>query len=304
MTDVLHLQSQDGSANASIQTSLGFNLFDWRVDGEPLLWADPDFASGTQRPSGSGIPILFPFPGRVEGGEFEWEGKNYKIDSDDGRGNAIHGFVYDRPWSAQQLSGDRVRGTFRAKTVDPKILDQWPADFEIEVEYALHASSLVSEFTVRALETPLPCGLGLHPYFRADISADAKPVGLTSPLNQRWPLENMNPTGTQETDDRFSQGAMLNQVSLDDVLSFEKATSESIEYRSTLTTSRSIVVRHQDDFPHCVLYTPPHREAVCIEPYSCIPNAIKQVGTAREDYGLRILQPGEVWRSTVTYEVI
>src|SRR5215813_8534113 len=56
-------------ASARILVSLGFNCFSWRPmlpDGlREMLWAHQDFAAGNEGPSGSGIPLLFPFPGRL-----------------------------------------------------------------------------------------------------------------------------------------------------------------------------------------------------------------------------------------------
>ena len=41
----------------------------------------------------------------------------------------------------------------------------------------------------------------------------------------------------------------------------------------------------------CVVYTPPHREAICIEPLTCAPSAV--VLAARGiDAGWRVLPPG------------
>ena len=53
-----------------------------------INWSAPGFAEGPQRPSGSGIPVLFPFPGRIQGTVFHWEGKDYSLPAGDGQGNA------------------------------------------------------------------------------------------------------------------------------------------------------------------------------------------------------------------------
>ena len=52
-------------SQAKVFVSLGFNCYEFRVPSPagPLdvLWSVADFSSGQQRPSSSGIPILFPF---------------------------------------------------------------------------------------------------------------------------------------------------------------------------------------------------------------------------------------------------
>ena len=52
---------------AEIAPSLGFNCHRFAVPhGKELvevLWRDPNFLDGTSKPSRSGVPVLFPFPG-------------------------------------------------------------------------------------------------------------------------------------------------------------------------------------------------------------------------------------------------
>ena len=68
MTSILLKDSQTGSS-ARIDPARGFNCFEFtaRVDGREVrvIDADPDFEAGAGRPSGHGIPILFPYPNRI-----------------------------------------------------------------------------------------------------------------------------------------------------------------------------------------------------------------------------------------------
>src|SRR5688572_8288528 len=80
-------------SRAKILAGFGFNCYSFEpvVDGERIetLWSAPDFEAGTARPSGSGIPILFPFAGRMRGTKFEFNGKEYNLPPGDALGNAI-----------------------------------------------------------------------------------------------------------------------------------------------------------------------------------------------------------------------
>ena len=55
-------------------------------------------------------------------------------------------------------------------------------------------------------------------------------------------------------------------------------------------------------FRECIAYTPPHREAICIEPYTCVPGTL---GTSQaiDRYGLRVLSPGDSFSAEVTMRV-
>ena len=53
----------------------------------------------------------------------------------------------------------------------------------------------------------------------------------------------------------------------------------------------TVTQRWDDAFRECVVYTPPHREAICIEPLTCVPSCFEL--TARGiDAGLRVVPPG------------
>ncbi len=55
---------------------------------------------------------------------------------------------------------------------------------------------------------------------------------------------------------------------------------------------RRLLLTFDDQFRECVVFNPPHREAVCIEPYTCVPDAftLDERGIAT---GLRTMAPGE-----------
>jgi aldose 1-epimerase len=52
------------------------------------------------------------------------------------------------------------------------------------------------------------------------------------------------------------------------------------------------------DFRELVAFTPPHRQAVCLEPYTCTTDAIN-LQQAGIDAGWRVLAPGASWSGDV-----
>ena len=134
-------------------SSLGFNCFSWRPvlnDGpREMLWADPDFAAGDKRPSSGGIPLLFPFPGRIGGAKYQFNGREYQLEPGDAFGNAIHGFVFNRPWRVVEHGDAHVVGEFQASVDDPTILEHWPADFRIRVSYEVRGRGACERDSLR-----------------------------------------------------------------------------------------------------------------------------------------------------------
>ncbi len=308
----VRLTHAPSGATAQILPEFGFNCFSWRpvVDGESLdaLWAVPDFAAGTGKPSHSGIPILFPFPGRIRDSAFEYGGKrNVLTASGMNNGNAIHGFVMNRPWEVIEQSEAKVKARFVASQVEPKILEEWPADFELTAEYALTAHSLSFTLTVRNPDSkPLPWALGLHPYFRAPLGQKGSfgDCRLQVPAAKRWELVNVLPTGKQlDVTGAFDlrPGTPIGETAYDDVYGgISGGADQRVCTVNDAANGRQIQVAFGEEYNTVVVYTPPHREAVCIEPYTCVPDVFWLTEQGHE-VGLRVLQPGESFTTHVEF---
>ncbi|MEO8496050.1 MAG: aldose 1-epimerase [Planctomycetota bacterium] len=299
-------------ARASILAGFGFNCYEFVANRQgrqvDVIWSAPGFASGNERASGSGIPLLFPFPGRLRGSTFLWEGRGYQLDAGDGRGNAIHGFVLNRPWRVVEQSESRVVGQFQASVDAPTLLDQWPADFRVTATYELIGNRLVSSFL---FENPddkaLPCGFGTHPYFRLPFGGSSgESCVVTVPVTKHWELVDMLPTGKcAELAEAaaYQRGLRFGEMKFDDVfggLVFEgdNCVSQIIDPESNTQLS----MRFDRSFRELVVYTPPHREAVCVEPYTCVPGTVG-LDVPGVDFGLRVLPPGASFTSRVELEV-
>jgi aldose 1-epimerase len=162
------------------------------------LWAEDGFERGDKRGSGSGIPLLFPFPGRIGGARFRFGNREFELQPGDAFGNAIHGFVLNRPWRVVEQERHRVVGEFQASVDDPAILQSWPADFRIRVSYEVRGPELVSDIQYENTGSdPLPCGFGTHAYFRLPLSegGDAELTRILVPATQVWEAEKMLATG-------------------------------------------------------------------------------------------------------------
>jgi aldose 1-epimerase len=305
------LKDSSSPATATVAPGFGFNCFQFAVErnGKPveILWSAPDFAAGTARPSGSGIPILFPFPGRIAGGVLKWAGGEYRIPAGDGRGNAIHGFVLNRPWRVVEQSDSRVVGEFQASRDDPSILEMWPSDFRIRAAYELHSATLSCRIEVHNPDTrPLPCGLGTHPYFRLPLGGTrADDCVVTLPVTAEWELAELLPTGRRmplADAARYQHGLAFGQMRFDNM--FSGLVGDSL-YRSTIVDPQSKVRVEQSFgriFRECVVYTPPHREAVCVEPYTCVAGAF-DLAEKGIDAGVRMVPPQGTFTANVDIRV-
>lgn len=299
----LTISDPASGASASIAPAMGFNCHSFAVPssgGAPLevLWRAPDFLAGHGKPSHSGIPILFPFAGRIRGTSFAFEGKRYELEAGDGQGNAIHGFVLNRPWRVTERSDSRVAGAFQASQDDPTLLERWPADFRITADYHVAGNTLVTEYRIENPdEKPLPFAFGTHPYFRVPLGgSSAAECRVRAPVQFNWELEGLLPNGRTASPPAagaLARGMAFGAMQLDNVfggLAFEN-------HRCTATlgdpqSKRTMTMTFDDQFTTCVVYNPPHREAVCIEPYTTVPDPFSLRAQGIDPH-LRILRPGE-----------
>jgi aldose 1-epimerase len=304
------IQDPSGST-ASICVSRGFNLFDFQanVDGTlvSVIDSEPGFETGQGRVSGNGIPILFPFPNRIRAGRFSWNGEEYELPSDrvgfDNTGNAIHGFCIDRPWRVIDQSENHVTGEFQLSVDAPDRLDLWPADCSITVRYELAGSTLRTMIEVYNPDSkPLPWGFGTHPYFTLPLSKNSKAAEclVAAPAKSRWELIDCLPTGKKldlPSELEMEDGIYFGTQNLDDVFSDVPdgiVTCSIIDEKAGLEVTQ----RSPEHFNELVIYTPPNRDAICFEPYTCVTDAINLEKQGIQT-GLDVLPADESWSSWI-----
>lgn len=282
---VVTLTDSTGTATADILVSQGFNCFRLTLatqeESFDWLWATEPFARGEERASRCGIPILFPFPGRIGGGQFQWEGHDYRLETNDGQGNAIHGFVHTRPWTIVEQKMDQLIGEISSETFTNEEAALWPAHFRLRADYQLMSDRLITKYTVEnPTHQALPFGLGLHPYFRLPVDPQQRDaVTVQVPVKRQWNLEHLLPTGESQTlahDHPLRLGQSFSSMNYDDVFSEPDVQNRHVtSIVVDRANNRRLMIEAGPEFDAYVLYTPPHREAVCIEPYTTLPDPFR-----------------------------
>jgi aldose 1-epimerase len=316
---VVVLEETSGLARAAIWPALGFNCFNWQVAwaGQTLdlLYADPQLFDNA-RPTRSGIPILFPFPNRIRGGRYRWDGKEYQLPINDSKGpNAIHGFACRLPWRVVgQGANDQaawVEAEFRGSRDAPESASLWPSDYRLSITYRLASDRLRIEALVQNPgPAPLPFGLGYHPYFRVPFGQTGSEPACWVQAHARkyWELRDLLPTGVRHPVDAprdLTPHRWLTELELDDVYTgldcLDAGDGQGLCHRARLGDANARLELHlltSTDFRELVAFTPPHRQAVCLEPYTCTTDAIN-LQAQGIDAGLLVLPPDQQWRGVV-----
>lgn len=299
MTQILEIRH--GSATARILPERGFNCFSWVVDGFDYLHQAPDlFPDGS--PTRSGSPILFPWPNRIAGARFTWDGIEYHLPvTEPATGSSLHGYACHSPWEVLSTGPDEATAQF---VLEPDAEHPWPGSGGLRVTYRVESRALIVSSEVFAGVEDLPFGLGFHPYLRVPGPFDQ--WRLQCDAARFWPLSQMIPTGeVAPMDPRldFRTARTLGDEHLDDVLTGLPPATELSRRASLASPSTLLTISGDPEFREFVLFTPTSRDAVAVEPYTCPTDAVhlEQRGI---DAGWRVLPAGHTqtftWRLDVS----
>jgi len=264
-----------------------------------VLWAPDNYTTPAGRPSAGGIPILCPYPGRLASTTMEFGGRSFTLPAGDPLGRPIHGLAHTRPWRVVEQSGDFVRAEFRLSIDAPDAVKSWPADFTLTAIWTLFPDRLDLELDLLAHGT-MPAAFGLHPYHPLPVISGADPDAcqIEIPATRFQPQEQLLPVGAAvPASDRiaFPGRVALGGVALDDpfcgLVSEGGNGADGAIVTRVIDPASGAMIRAawSAEFSACVIFTPPHRKAVCIEPYTVLPGQ-QTFDTAA---GWRILATGE-----------
>lgn len=300
----VRLRSPAGSSALFLPT-LGGNVLSWQVptagSGLELLWQDVGRLEQSTAIK-QGIPVLFPFVNRLRDAAFEWQGRRYELARNCPQSrHAIHGWVHQQTWRVAQMEARGDHAFVEAEaTVEPS-RQPWPGALTVRLRATLRDHELLLEFAVtNPSDRPVPFSFGLHPYFRFPPAASQVAVDQPAEKLSVWELREHLPTGGKLP----LRGKMLRFAAetkkplgderFDDVIHVKQPAA-----RWTLIgPAGRVEMTTAGGFREFVVFTPPHREAICLEPYTAMTDAI-HLHNRNLDSGLRILPPAGEWRGHV-----
>jgi aldose 1-epimerase len=112
--------------------------------------------------------VLIPWPNRIAGAAYEWNGANYQLPvTEVERTTAIHGLVRWLNWHAVERSESHVA---LEHALHPQ--PGYPFSLHLRVEYSLGNDGLTVQTTARNVgDRACPFGAGHHPYIKCDVNA-------------------------------------------------------------------------------------------------------------------------------------
>jgi aldose 1-epimerase len=241
--------------------------------------------------------VLAPWPNRLDGGRYEFDGRPGAAAIDEPeRGNAIRGLVRWLPWLPASKSDEAVALNC---VLHPQ--PAYPWRLELGLEYRLVGDGLeVVASATNASAQAAPFGIGFHSYLTMGMPVDD--VRLTIPASRRLTTDDRAlPVGEEdvaETEFDFTVGRRVAATRLDTCFTGLARGSDG-RSRARLESAdggRGVEVWADEAFGYLQVYTGDalesasrRRQAVAIEPMTCPPNAFASgVDVIR-------LEPGASW---------
>lgn len=285
--EIIQVKSADRSAYFEIIPSIGGMLSQLNWSGDVIktpFAAQFPLATNPYHPSA----LLSPWVNRVRNGNYSFEGRNYQLPiNEENLGNAIHGLLARKPFS-HQIEGSKAIVHFVYQAEEKA----YPFPFETTLIYEFDANNIFHmQFEVKNTgDRNMPFACGWHPYFQlpdgdlADWTIRFNSISKFHSDSQMIPL--------REEPFDASQGVSLGEETQDNVFRLQPMENHQTIFasgKSKLTIEQSSI-----DFPFLVVFAPENENCLAIEPMTANTDAFNTGD------GLRILAPGEKFKSTVS----
>lgn len=254
--------------------------------------ADPA-ALSAGRGAGSACFPLVPFSSRIADGRLIVDGRDiYMRPNTPGFKHPIHGDGWRRPWLVE-----------RANDTDADLLyvhdrQGWPFPYRARQSFRLTEDALTVGISMQSADpSPVPAGIGLHPYFARDDDTT-----LACRLQRVWLADaEVLPTTRVEIPPRwdFSNARKIANVVLDNCF-------DGWDGHADITwPSRGLRldIEASPVFSHLVLYIPEGKPHFCIEPVSHANNGFALHALGVEDVGYRLLAKGDRLAGEVAFRL-
>jgi aldose 1-epimerase len=302
--DLIHIEDENNGTIISLLPGFGAALHAFSVrtpDGSAfnVIESYPDLNElKTEIGRSFKGPKLSPFPCRIRDGKYQFQGKDYHFSRLFGDGTAIHGLIFDEPFSIlEEATGDHS-GTVVLEHSYRKEDPGYPFNYDCQVRYILHADSMLEVVTsvTNADQTVIPIADGWHPYFRLGGKTDEWRLQFHSEAILEFDKQ-LIPTGRLLQYNDFETPRPIGDTFLDNCFSLKPdLVSAACEIRN-LKSGLTVSFFPDAGYPYLQIYTPPARTSIAIENLSGAPDCFNN------KMGLTLLSPGHSQIFTARYKV-
>ncbi|SFT49149.1 aldose epimerase family protein [Paraburkholderia aspalathi] len=291
MTESSRLLLSNGTLQAEIAPHLGARMCRLQaLDGDIDLvmplgeWRAPEH----DWPKAGAYPLI-PYSNRIAGSCLAFGGEIHTLTPHPlDLPNALHGHAQSCAWQVLAHDSQHAKMALRERACG-----HWPWPFEAGLSFALRANALDVSFTLRNEgDSPMPAGLGWHPFLAIDADSTLRFDAL-----KRWELDaTFLPTG------RTQRNPQSTSLTRGDCETSNLAIYAS-EWDGTAMLERrrgTLLITAAAPFTHLVAFAPRGAPYFCVEPVTHVANGFNLAARGIEGTGLKVLAPGEVFAAQLT----
>ena len=293
--DMVHLGA--GYARADLAPRAGGSVaaFRWEIGGRVRDWLRPATAAAIAGDDAEGMACfpLAPYSNRIRNGKFTFGDRCVALPARPGIDpHCEHGHGWRNAWAVVRRDAGTALLQYHYSGDTAAC---WPWPYLAEQYVVLTENDLAVTLGLTNLgDRPMPCGIGLHPYFPATSGTrlNAAVAGMWETDDDILPTRLVAaapPIGT-------AAGIAIDAVALDNAF----IGWDGVARITWLETGATLALTAEAPLRVLVLYTPGGAEYFCAEPVSNVTDAVNLAAT-RDDTGLLVLAPGGSVRATVRF---
>jgi aldose 1-epimerase len=274
-----------GQARLTFVPEVGGAVARFTVDGADVL--RPAAAETDDALMAASFPLV-PFCNRIPHGRFVFERREVVLPPNlAGHPHPLHGQGWRSAWTVESVADGEALLSYEHAS------DAWPWAYRAEQRFQVRETGFRVELTVvNTSDTPMPAGLGFHPYFprRPGETLTAANDGVW--LIDTDVLPTLHHVGPWEAD--WAAGALVEGRGLIDHC------YTGWDQRAVLSApgQPDTVITASPECRWLHVYVPPGEDFLCVEPCASRPNPFGE-----GDTGMVVLRPGErrsIWMEIAT----
>lgn len=284
-------------SNAHLQMGilpeLGASVSFLKYDKNDIL-RPMDTQNDTLDSNSAAMFLMLPFCGRIRGGNFVYWGITRKMKKNQaGIADPIHGDGWKSSWNVVS----KTPSSITLKMTHDKE-EGFPFPYTAEVTYLLKETSVVVDMKIsNHAPLPMPCGMGIHPFF-----VKTKDMELKFPSRVVWAHESdpiFDRPYSTPTDWQFKEGKPIKNMIFDTCFGgFEgeaKITYPENGYAVEMST--------EGPFGHVVLYSPKGKNFVCLEPCTNASNSFNLASNGVIGTGIQSIGKDQTLTGTIELKI-
>ncbi len=303
--EVVRLSDESRKTEVFIVPSIGNNAYEMRVNGKAIFWSPyKTLKELAEKPVQLGNPLLAPWANRLDGDAYFAGNRKFILNPElknfryDGNHKPIHGLlVYAAEWKVIRLAGgnDSAAVTSRLEFWRrPDWMAQFPFAHAIEMTYRLKGGSLEVETRIENLSAePMPLSLGYHTYYQVQDSPRDEWRVHVAAKERILVSEQLLPTGERSAANLSDQQPLAGYKLDDGFTSLVRDAAGRSEFWVQGKVQKIKVILGPK-FDVAVVFAPPGRDFICIEPMAGTTNAFN-LAHAGLYKGLQHVPAGGAW---------